>query len=135
MRKYRSLLVVFVVSFCLIAAGRLCSSIYGSPANYEVRPEIRLPQFKTDTARVIDAYERLMDRYMGLIERNLTGIDRNVREVGEKLDSIDGKLARLSARMTVIEKALGIKQPKGPVAPAKTKPAKCGAGSGSQNSK
>ena len=69
---------------------------------YELRPEIRLPEQRTDAARAIDAYERLMERYMTLTEKNLSGINVDVRGVGKKLDSIDGRLGDLSRRMARI---------------------------------
>jgi len=86
----------------------LSTSIQGGEKTYEVRPQITLPEYRTDTARAIDAYERLMDRYMGLTERNLTGIGTGLKGVVKKLDSIDAKLAELSTRMARIEKALAI---------------------------
>ena len=78
---------------------------------YELRPEIRLPEHRTDAGRAIDAYERLMERYMTLTEKNLSGINVDMKGVGKKLDSIDGRLAGLSTRMARIEKALGIELP------------------------
>jgi len=63
---------------------------------YELRPEIRLPEHRTDAGRAIDAYERLMERFMTLMEKNLSGINVDMRGVGKKLDSIDGRLALAS---------------------------------------
>jgi len=90
-----------------------CStSIHGGEKTYEIQPQITIPEYRTDAARAIDAYERLMDRYMGLTEKNLTRIDINIRNAVRKLDSIDAKLTDLSTRMARIETALGIEQPK-----------------------
>jgi len=86
--------------------------IEGYERIYEIRPEIRLPEHRTDAARAIDAYERLMERYMSLSERNFNGITVNLSSVLTKLDSIDGKLGSLSERIARIEKALGIEPPK-----------------------
>ena len=91
-----------------------CGVIEGTEKTYEIRPEIRLPEQRTDAARAIDAYERLMERYMTLSERSFGGIGEDLKEVSRKLDSIDGKLAGLSERMGRIEKALGIEPPKQP---------------------
>jgi len=88
------------------------SVIEGYGKTYEIRPEIRLPEHRTDAARAIDAYERLMDRYMSLSERNFNSINVNLNSVTRKLDSIDSKLSGLSARIARIEKALGIEPPK-----------------------
>ena len=75
----------------------------------EVRPHIRLPEYRSDAARAIDAYERLMNRYMSLTERNLQQVNTTLLGVDKKLDSINFKLAALSGRISRIEKALGIK--------------------------
>ncbi|HLB74919.1 MAG TPA: hypothetical protein VJJ98_12930 [Sedimentisphaerales bacterium] len=105
--------IVFgVVVFAAVAW--YCGVIEGTEKTYEIRPEIRLPEQRTDAARAIDAYERLMERYMTLSERNFSGIEGDLKEICRKLDSIDGKLAGLSARIAGIEKALGIEPPKQP---------------------
>jgi len=83
-------------------------AIQGSPKTYEVRPYITVPEYRTDAARAIDAYERLMQRYMDITEKNLLQIDTNVSYTLMQLDSIDDKLSQLCARVARIEKALGI---------------------------
>jgi hypothetical protein len=88
------------------------NSIQGGQKTYELRPQVTIPEYRTDTARAIDAYERLMNRYMGLTERNLIRIETNLGSIVKKLDSIDYKLTELSARMAKIEKALGSSQAK-----------------------
>lgn len=115
MRMNRILLAVAAGFIVCVTLVWFSTSIHGSEKTYEVRPEIRLPEYKTDTARAIDAYERMMNRYMSLTERNLTSIGIEIRGVAKKLDSIDHKLTELSIRIAKIEKALGIKQAKKPV--------------------
>jgi hypothetical protein len=77
---------------------------------YEVRPEVAIPEYRSDAARAIDAYERLMERYLDLTEGNLVRVGTDVHSVLNKLDSIERELTRLSARMGRIEKSLGIEQ-------------------------
>ena len=117
-------IVSCVVVFAAIAW--YCGVIEGNEKTYEIRPEIRLPEHRTDAARAIDAYERLMDRYMTLSERNFSGITGDLKEISKKLDSIDGKLAGLSAKIERIEKALGIEPPPKAVVPT-VKPKEDGA--------
>jgi len=120
MKTNKNLLVVAAGLIICIAAVWICESIQGSETTYEVRPQIEtIPEYKTDAARAIDAYERLMERYMTVIERNLNrssndvkGIAQNLNSITERLASIDAKLAELSTRMTGIEKKLGVEQPK-----------------------
>ena len=105
--------LLFVVA--IIASGLtviwLSTPIQADDKTYEVRPQISIPEYKTDTARAIDAYERLMDRYMQMTERVFVGIDTDVRDVVKRLNSVDSKLTELLTRLTRIENALGIARP------------------------
>jgi len=107
----RSLLGAVAAIVCCLALAWLSTSIKGSPKKYEVQPWITVPEYRTEAARAIDAYERLMDRYMDLTERNLFGVSSDIREVAKTLDSIDHRLTQLCARIARIEKTLGIEQP------------------------
>ena len=91
------------------------TSITGGQRTYEVRPEIELPDYRTDNANLIEAYERLMDRYMDLVEKNLGTIDLDIKNTAQALVSINKKLDELSARTARIEKALGIEEPQRPI--------------------
>jgi peptidoglycan hydrolase CwlO-like protein len=110
MKMRRNLIIASATIVCCIVVVWFSTSIQGSQKNYEVKPHITIPEYKTDAARAIDAYERLMDRYMNLTEKNIFRIDTDIQEVAKKLDSIDNKLTKLSTRISGIEKALGIKQ-------------------------
>ena len=113
-RNNKVLTAIAVLIVCLIAVC-FSTSIQGREKSYEIKPKITLPEYRTDTARAIDAYERMMGRFMHLTEKNLTDIDTEVRGIAMKLDSIDCKLTELSVRTARIEKALGIEQPERPV--------------------
>lgn len=112
MRTKKHLLAVAAGLVCCAAVVWFSTSIQGGEKIYEVQPQITtLPEYRTDAARAIDAYERLMERYMDLMEMNVIRIGMDVQGFAKRLDSIDGKLAELSKGMTRIEKALGIEQP------------------------
>jgi len=103
--------------FLLACAGLvwLSTSIQGSEKTYEIEPYI-IPEYRTDAARAIDAYQYLMERQMDLTEKNLANFNAELRNITEKLASIDNKLTELSIRMTNIEKKLDAGQPKEPPA-------------------
>jgi hypothetical protein len=103
------LAVAAAVVICVVAVW-FSTSIQGSQKTYELEPRLTIPTYKTDVARVVDAYERLMERYMDLTDRNLAGISTELKAAAKKLDSIDSKLTELSTRTVRIEKALGIEQ-------------------------
>ena len=106
--KMYILVVAAVIAACLIAA-RLAMSIPGRDKTYYgVEPEITTPEYKTDAARAIDAYERLMERYMDLAESNMQQAGADYQAVISRLDSLDSRLEDVSARLARIEKKLGI---------------------------
>ena len=96
-------------------------SMQGGQRSYEIHPQVTIPEYRTDTLRIVDSYEQLIERYMDLSERDLFDIGANVRVVVKKLDSIDGKLNQLSVRIAEIEKVLGIEQDE-PTAEKKVQP-------------
>ena len=114
MRVNKNLLALAAAVVCCTIVVWFSTSIQGNPKTYEVRPQVTIPEYRTDAARAIDAYERLMERYMDLTERSLLRVAGDVRDVMKKLDSVDHKLTGLCARTARIEEALGIEQPKPP---------------------
>lgn len=118
MRTSKNLLAVVTAAVACMAVIWFSRSIHGGERSYEVevQPQVSTPEYRTEAARAIDAYERLMERYMNLTERNIFGVGEDVRYMVKRLDSIDGKLADISARIARIEKAMGIEQPKLPPA-------------------
>jgi len=112
MRRRKSLFAAgAAVIACAAVLVWFCSSIHGREVTLDVETvetEVATPEYKTDAARAIDAYERLMDRYMELSERNLTEIADALKDVSQKLDSVDKRLKGLSGRLARVEKALNI---------------------------
>jgi len=107
MKENRNLLVAGAVIFVCLVVAALATSIPGKERTYEVET-INSPEYKTDAARAIDAYERLMDRYMDLSEKLVSQVGGDCQAVSTKLDSLDSRLADISTRLTRIEKAFGI---------------------------
>ena len=103
--------VVAVVCLCGVVVW-LGSRTDAAEKVYEIRPEDTLGTYRSDSARIMDAYERLMDRYMSLVEGNLSHMGKDVGVVAKKLDSIERKIDKLGTRITRIEKALNIQPPK-----------------------
>ncbi len=114
MKTNKSLLAAVAAIACCVIVVVFSTSIHGSQNTYELRPQVGIPEHKTDIVRVVDAYERLMDRYLDLTERNSAMIGTDIQNIAVRLDSIDGRLAELSIRTARIEKVLGVKQPETP---------------------
>jgi hypothetical protein len=112
MRAKRRLIAVTAVCLGCAIVFWFSASIRGGQKTYEVQPWITIPEYRTDAARAIDAYEQLMKRNMDLVEGNLTRISVDLATVAKRLESVDAKLTELSLRIARIEKVLGIEQPK-----------------------
>jgi len=112
MEKNRNTLAILVVIIACSVLVWLSASIQGGQKTYEIHPNIAMPEYKTDLARIMDAYERLMERYMDQTQQNQSIVGTDLKYVVTTLDSIDGRLAEFSARIARIETALGIEQPK-----------------------
>jgi len=108
MKKSKNLWAIVAVIVFVMIAILFSASIQGSPKRYEIQPNLSIPEYKTDTVRVIEAYERLMDRYMDLTGSHLSTVGIDLRNVVTQLDSIDGRLMEIDSRLARIEQTLGI---------------------------
>ena len=106
MKTNKTLLAGVAVLVSIIIAIVFSGSLQGGQNTYEVRPNLSIPEYKTDTARAIEAYERLMDRYMDLTGSHLTTVGLDLRNIVTRLDSIDARLTELDSRLMRIEQAL-----------------------------
>ena len=111
MRQQKNLMIITAAVFAGVVLVWSFTSTQGSQKTYEVKPQITMPGYRTDSIRALDAYERLMERYMDLVEKNLKDIDTDIKKTSLQIDSINMKLTELCERTARIEKALGIEQP------------------------
>ncbi|MBN2312278.1 MAG: hypothetical protein JXM79_00020 [Sedimentisphaerales bacterium] len=106
MKTNKTLWAGIAIIICIIIAIVSSGSLQGGQNIYEVQPNLSIPEYKTDTARAIEAYERLMDRYMDLTGSHLTTVGMDLRNIVTRLDSIDARLTELDSRLMKIEQAL-----------------------------
>jgi hypothetical protein len=89
---------------------------------YEIRPQIPESLFKTESARAMDAYERMVDRTLELNARQLDAMDLNIKEVSKQLYRVEAKLDQLLDRSILVEYALGISHVRVEKSPAAVQP-------------
>ncbi len=65
--------------------------------------EVSIEGQKSDTVRMIEAYERLSGQYLTLVQQNLAQMSAADRDILAKLETIDKKLDDLSARLAKLE--------------------------------
>lgn len=106
------LMISGIIAACFV----LCTShLQGEEKRYEVRPEITVPEYKTDITRMVEAYERLINSSLRTTEKQLTDLQGDVDAVMSKLSGIDQKLSLLSVQMQAIELKLGIESAAEPI--------------------
>jgi cell division protein FtsX len=81
------------------------------------------PEYRTDTTRAIEAYEKVMQRYMDVTEKNFSSLAADMKAVTSQLNAMNAKLTAIDARLAQMEKHLGLaapaaKDPNAPVVPA-----------------
>ena len=92
-------LVLLALVFALFA-------LAGNAAEYTTRPipprtvyEVDVPEYQSDMARMINAYENLSSQYLSLVQQNLAMMDSNDRMILQKLEIIEKKLDELAKQV------------------------------------
>ena len=109
MKSNRRIQIVIVLVSASVVGLWLSTSAGRDRKRYEIETQVYgVPEYRTDAARAIDAYERLMDRHMDLTERGLLDVAADIQTVAARLDAIDARLTQFDARLARIEQHLGI---------------------------
>jgi TolA-binding protein len=66
--------------------------------------EVVVGEAKSDTQRVIEAYERLSDQFLSLVQSQLVQMATNNRENAARLERMEKKLDDLSAKIDAMQK-------------------------------
>ncbi len=112
MRSNRRTYIAIAAVAVGIVVLALPSSVGQNQRNYEIQTRVyATPDYRTDTMRAIEAYERVMERYMDASERNFAAVTADIGAVAVRLEAIDIGLAKLDARLERIERHLGILPP------------------------
>ena len=108
MKRSRNLPAVAAVVVICLAVVQLGISMPNRSKTYEVEQWITTPEYRTDTARAIDAYEQLAGYYMDMTAGQLLQVGDDCRTAAAKLGLVESRLNEISNRLARIEKALGI---------------------------
>lgn len=92
----------WIVLGIFVAAGGLWVA-FSNAAEKSREYEIAVEPYKSDTVRMIEAYERLSSQYLTLVQQNLAQMAAADRDILTKLSSIDKKLDDLSVRLARLE--------------------------------
>ncbi len=102
------------VSFIVIAAA--CAAFFWLAVSHGVEKSIEvqtynLPEYKSDTARAIDAYQQMINRMLDDNDRNWGMMQEQLNTINGKLDTVLSELDTISGRIGRIEKKMGIEEP------------------------
>ena len=100
-RKHR--LIIAGIGALLVVFVFIASTIAERATTREY--EVTVPAVKSDTQRMIEAYERLSDQYLSLVQNQLNGMAANNRDILVRLDRIEKKLDDLSAKVAAMKPA------------------------------
>lgn len=98
--------------FCLlILLGILGLLSFAAVSEKSREYNITVPEYKSDTVRMIEAYERLSDQYLTLVQRHLLGMDSADQAILQKLESLEKKLDEVSQKIDRLTPAAPAQQP------------------------
>ena len=97
MKTYISAVVVI---FALLACLAINSS---ATSTYEVKPDVYVEAYKSDTVRIVESYERAVEGYQKLVEKNLDQNSQNFQLILCKLESLEHKIDDLSESLKKLE--------------------------------
>lgn len=122
-RKHFFAAIGILLGFGLVC---VCWTSSGVAREVSTEYEIAVPAMKSDTQRMVEAYERLSDQYLSLVQNQLTGMAACDRDVTARLDRIERKLDTLSIKLELLQQAVAPQPaPAAPVEkPAAKEPAK-----------
>jgi len=97
--------------FLLILLGILGLLSFAAVPEKSREYDITVPAYKSDTVRMIEAYERLSDQYLTLVQQHLLGMDSTEQAILKKLDSLEKKLEEVSQKIDRLMPAAPAQQP------------------------
>lgn len=104
--KTRRVFVSFITVVVCATSVWLAVS-YGVEKTVEVQ-SYNLPEYRSDTARAIDAYQQMINRMLDDNNLNWEMVRKQLNTINSKLDTVLSELDNISGRIARIEKKMGI---------------------------
>lgn len=92
-----------------------CAAFFWLAASFGVEKEIEvqtysLPEYRSDTARAIDAYQQMINRMLDDNQQNWANLQQQLNTINAKLDRIQSDIDGISQKISRIEKKMGIEE-------------------------
>ncbi|MFA5422782.1 MAG: hypothetical protein WC374_02885 [Phycisphaerae bacterium] len=90
-----------------------CAAFFWLATSHGVEKEIEvqtysLPEYRSDTARAIDAYQQMINRMLDDNQQNWANLQQQLNTINAKLDKIQGDIDGISRQIGRIEEKMGI---------------------------
>lgn len=108
--KTRRTFISLIVIALVCAAFLWLAVSYGVEKTVEVQT-YNLPEYRSDTARAIDAYQQMINRMLDDNDRNWGMVQEQLNTINVKLDKVLSELDIISGRIARIERKMGIEEP------------------------
>ncbi len=109
-------ITVMIVGLGIVLFGWL-ASVNAERVGTSKEYEVVVGEAKSDTQRIIEAYERLSDQFLSLVQSQLVQMATNNRDVAARLERMEKKLDELSVKLDAMQKPVEAVEAK-PVKPA-----------------
>ncbi|MFA5783434.1 MAG: hypothetical protein WC962_01000 [Phycisphaerae bacterium] len=90
-----------------------CAAFFWLATSHGVEKEIEvqtysLPEYRSDTARAIDAYQQMINRMLDDNQQNWANLQQQLNTINAKLDKIQSDIDGISRQIGRIEEKMGI---------------------------
>jgi predicted negative regulator of RcsB-dependent stress response len=96
-------ITVMIVGLGIVLFGWL-ASVNAERVGTSKEYEVVVGEAKSDTQRIIEAYERLSDQFLSLVQSQLVQMATNNRDVAARLERMEKKLDELSVKIDAMQK-------------------------------
>lgn len=98
-----AMITVMIIGLGIVLFGWLASA-NAEKVSTSREYEVVVGEAKSDTQRILEAYERLSDQFISLVQNQLVQMATNNRDIDTRLERMEKKLDDLSAKIDTMQK-------------------------------
>ena len=97
-----AVLVLLALLFGWLAYTSTAAEVTTRPRTPRTVYEVSVPEYQSDMARMIAAYENLSGQYLSLVSQNLAMMDSSDRMILQKMETLEKKLDELTKKVDAL---------------------------------
>ncbi len=94
--------LIIVASIAAVLGWTVISPVVQGNYDVEVQPQISVGGYQSDTAKMIDSYERLMGNYQKLMAENFTNVDKQLITVKRDIALIRRDIGEIKSMLAQV---------------------------------